>query len=280
MADSKFMSQGCSSKDVVCIDTYRVLDSCRDKDCFENVKVYLTSFGQEIIERTNIVRAKYSKVLSAYIDIDEVPFNCGFYQLSIKLFVKLICEACLGGGNIQEFEGICVLEKKVILFGSSGSVSVFKSDGGACNAFCPTENCGKCSGGTTLPIAVIETVDPVVLDTKVVEPSRCHCHSCCSCCDIPESVLCYVNGDIVDSGNENTLVVTLGLFSVIRIERPTQLLINAAEYCVPEKECIEAAEDNPCSIFRNMPFPINEFCPPSAKALQNQSKNGSCGCGN
>lgn len=279
MADSKLMSQSCSSKDVVCIDTYRVLDSCRDKDCFENVKVYLTSFGQEIIERTNIVRAKYSKVLSAYIDIDEVPFNRGFYQLSIKLFVKLICEACLGGGNIQEFEGVCVLEKKVILFGSSGSVSVFKSDEGCNNSFCPSENCGRCSGGTTLPIAVIETVDPVVLDTKVVEPMRCHCHSCCCCSDIPESVARYVNGDLVDSGNENTLVVTLGLFSVIRIERPAQLLINAAEYNVPEKECIEATEESPCSIFRSMPFPINEFCPPSARALQGQNRNSSCGCG-
>ena len=32
-------SQGNREKDMVCIDTYRVLDSCRDKDCFENVRV-------------------------------------------------------------------------------------------------------------------------------------------------------------------------------------------------------------------------------------------------
>ncbi len=278
MADSKFISQGCP-KDVVCIDTYRVLDSCRDKDCFENVKVYLTSFGQEIIERTNIVRAKYSKVLSAYIDIDEVPFNCGFYQLSIKLFVKLICEACLGAGNIQEFEGITVLEKKVILFGSQGSVSVFKSEDGCNNAFCPSESCGRCSGGTTLPVAVIETVDPVVLDTKVHEPSNGCCTCCCCLGDIPDGVARYVNGSLCDSDSSNTLTVSLGLFSVIRIERPAQLLVNAAEYSVPEKQCVEAKEDDPCSVFRSMPFPINEFSPPSVRTLQGQNKNGSCGCG-
>lgn len=43
-------------KEMVCIDTYRVLDSCRDKDCFEDVRVYLTCYGQEIIERTCAVR--------------------------------------------------------------------------------------------------------------------------------------------------------------------------------------------------------------------------------
>ncbi len=276
MTDGKFSSRNCETKEMVCIDTYRILDSCRDKDCFENVKVYLTCFGQEIIERTTVVRAKHSKILSTYIDIDEVPFNCGFYQLTVKIFVKLIFEACIGAGNVQEFEGIAVLEKKVILFGSSGSVSVFKSEGG-CNAFCPTYSCGKCESATTLPIAVVETVDPIVLDTKVIEPSRhCHCHVCCSCCDIPDHVTKYVCGDLCDPEDSNSLYVSLGLFSVIRIERPAQLLVNAAEYCVPEKQCVEAKEDDPCSIFRTMPFPVKEFCPPSK--CDGNSGCSSCGC--
>ena len=50
-------------KESVCIDTYRVLDSCRDKDCFENVKVYLTDFGQEIINHTDNIRAKWTNIL-------------------------------------------------------------------------------------------------------------------------------------------------------------------------------------------------------------------------
>ena len=39
-------NSGGGSKDMVCLDTYRVLDSCRDKDCFEDVRVYLTAEGQ------------------------------------------------------------------------------------------------------------------------------------------------------------------------------------------------------------------------------------------
>ena len=45
-------------KETVCIETNRILDSCKDRDCFENVRVYLTDMGNEIIERTNSVRTK------------------------------------------------------------------------------------------------------------------------------------------------------------------------------------------------------------------------------
>ena len=34
------------------------------------------------------------------------------------MYVKLIFEACISQGNVQEFEGIAVVEKKVVLYGS------------------------------------------------------------------------------------------------------------------------------------------------------------------
>ena len=58
------------------------------------------------------------------------------------------------------------------------------------------------------------------------------------------------------------LFVTLGFFSVIRIERPGQYLINATEYSVPEKECVSGDEEDPCAVFEKMAFPVNEFSPP------------------
>ena len=164
--DSKFCSNP-HQKENICIDTYRVLDSCRDKDCFENVRVFLTEFGEEIIDRTSAIRAKCAKIVSAYIDINDVPFNRGFYQLNIKMYVKLIFEACISHGNIQEFEGIAILEKKVILYGSEGNVNVFKSEEGI-TGFC---NCHPCDGNrsSNLPRAILEVVDPIVLNVKIVE---------------------------------------------------------------------------------------------------------------
>ncbi len=271
-----------SSKENICIDTYRVLDSCRDKDCFENVKVYLTDFGEEIIERTSVIRAKCAQISSAYIDINDVPFNRGFYQLNIRIYVKLTFEACVCPGNIQEIDGIAVVDKKVILFGSEGNVNVFKSefgDSGFCKKSCEVNN------SHSQPIAVLEAVDPIVLGVKVVEPKRFACSCCCCIDDIPESVLGCVSGPLCERDNK-ALVVSLGFFSVIKIERPAQILVSALEYNIPEKECITASEDDPCTLFRAMSFPVNEFSPPVINTcgcsvpVNKTSKDSRCGCGN
>ena len=103
-------------RETACIETNRILDSCRDRDCYENARVYLTDMGQELIENTGQVRVKECCIAWTYIGIDPVQFNRGFYAITIRFFVKLICEACVRGGRGQEFDGIAVLEKQVVLF--------------------------------------------------------------------------------------------------------------------------------------------------------------------
>ena len=74
MAENKFSCvPGCSpARETVCIDTNRVLDSCRDRDCFENARVYLSDFGNEVLEHTSSVRAKSAKIVWTCIDIEPV----------------------------------------------------------------------------------------------------------------------------------------------------------------------------------------------------------------
>jgi hypothetical protein len=67
-------------------------------------------------------------------------------------------------------------------------------------------------------------------------------------------------GGLCDEGSRY-LAVSLGFFSVIRIERPEQYLINALEFSVPDKECVPAETGSPCDAFRRMAFPIDEFAP-------------------
>ena len=252
-----------SQKESVCIDTYRVLDSCKDKDCYEDVVVYLTDFGKEIIERTTALRAKSACVVYANISVDPIHFNRGFYQVSIRIYVKLRFEACIGRSNVQEFEGIAVVEKKVILYGSEGNVSIYKST--AEDSFCKHPDLSGAECSSNLPIAVFEVADPVVLGVKVEKERKTSC--CCSCSDIPDSVCCTLSAPISDCEDGKILTVSLGFFSVVRMERPTQLIVNASEYCVPDKECVACEEDDPCSVFRNMKFPVNEFCPPSLSSI-------------
>ena len=113
-------------RETVCIDTLRVLDSCRDRDCYENVRVYLSELGREIIEHTASVRTKCAKILWTFVGVDPIRFNQGFYQVTVRFFIKVDLEACMGLGRNQEFSGICVVEKKVVLYGSVGNVSIYR----------------------------------------------------------------------------------------------------------------------------------------------------------
>lgn len=275
MADNRFPcggpDKGPSRSEMVCIETNRILDSCRDRDCFEDVKVLLTEFGNDIIEHTTNIRAKNACISWTYIGIDPVKFNRGFYSVTIKFYVKITFEACLCGGRSQEFDGIAVLEKHVILYGSESNVSIFKSNPDASD-YCAVPE--PCCASKNVPIAVVEVVDPIILNSKVHEAEE----PCCCCCDdVPERVSSHVNGSLCDS-HGRYLTVSVGIFSVVRIVRPAQYLINATEYCVPDKECISREDDNPCAIFRAMAFPNAEFCPPPMMPPPHHDHGGKCGC--
>ena len=284
MAENRFpCASPSNSREMVCIETNRVLESCRDRDCFENARVYLSDFGNEVLEHTGAIRARSAKIIWTYIGIDPIQFNRGFYAVTIRFYVKIIFEACVGGGRSQELEGIAVLEKRVILYGGESGVNIFKSS--ACNNdFCalPKPDCGE----KNVPTAIVEVVDPVLLTTKIMEKgSECNC--CCCCCqenDLPEAVLSSLEAPLLfdedaDHGRR-FLTVSLGIFSVVRIVRPAQYLIQATEYCIPEKECQAVEEDDPCCVFRSMPFPTAEFCSGGISAsTQLGDRSSKCGCG-
>jgi hypothetical protein len=239
--------------------------------------VFLTDFGNEIVEHTNSIRVKHASIVQSAIHLEPVQFNCGFYSVYIRFFVKLVLEACVGVGRSQEFEGLAVLEKKVILYGGESNVCVFKSNPDA------TDFCGEpsvCGMSRNVPLAVVEVVDPIVLDVRVVEEQR-ECHCCCCCCDIPQNVGSCIGGQLNDTCRRY-LAVSLGIFSVIRIVRPAQYLIQATEFCVPDKECVAPKEDDPCCMFRTMSFPVHEFCPAAAPLLPVHPGTGEgrsrCGC--
>ena len=66
-----------------------------------------------------------------------------------------------------------------------------------------------------------------------------------------------------DDGGRRRFYVTLGQFTLVRLERDTQLLIPVYDYCIPQAECSCGDQEAPCGLFRNVAFPIGEFFPPS-----------------
>ena len=277
--------QGRCQQECVVFDTDQVFDSCRDRDCFEDVRVWLDELGQSIIEHTNQVRTRSAVICGSSISVEPVQLSRGFYRITVRYYVKLELEACLTGGcacgqgsgfgpRLQCFSGIAAVEKSVVLYGGEGIVHVFRSNE-AGDGFCQKPCCGEM--GSNLPTAVVETVDPVILGTRVVEPAAVCC--CCLCADIPATVSESV-GNLCEEGSRY-LAISLGFFSVIRLERPGQFIVNAIEYSVHDKECMPVDDGSPCEAFRRMAFPFEEFVPGKAApaVCERGDHAGDAGCG-
>ena len=55
--------QNGSDSGSACIETSKIYDSCRDKECIENLRVYLTEAGQCLVDRAMNIKCKKSEII-------------------------------------------------------------------------------------------------------------------------------------------------------------------------------------------------------------------------
>lgn len=110
-----------------CIETKKVYDSCRDKECIENIRVYLTEAGQSLLERAIDVKCGKTEIIWIYSDVEPVQFNRGYYSVDLKFFFRVTLNVFTGVGRPTRVEGLATFDKKVILFGSEGNAKTFRS---------------------------------------------------------------------------------------------------------------------------------------------------------
>ena len=127
----------------------------------------------------------------------------------------------------------------------------------------------------------MEAIDPVILRARIQEVCQCHRPACsCQGTSLPQPVAEAFDDELVLSGQNRILTVTLGQFSLIRLERQTQLLIPSYDYCMPEKACCDqgcGVPENPCEAFSRMQFPVQAFFPQSDRERV-CGRNSGCGC--
>lgn len=277
----------CTIREAVCIHTGKIYDSCRDKDCIEDIRVYPTRGSQEVIDRALSVRSGRAELLRAYIDVEPASYNRGFYSVDIRYFYRITAEAFVGTGRPAEVSGLAVFSKRVVLFGSEGTAKTFSS------RTCAGEDC-RGFGRAGLPEAVVEAVDPIVLGLKLMDPCDCGCicggagPAAGTCTgeneltDLPPDISTCFDCDLSFENGIRRLYVTLGQFSIVRLQRDTQLLIPMYDYCMPTRECVsgeEECEDDPCEIFRQIRFPVGDFFPPSTlPGMEENREDGGCKC--
>lgn len=254
---------GC--KEAVCVDAGRVYDSCADKDCAENMQIYFTDRDQMLIDHAISVRPKSAEVLTTCIDVEALPFNRGYYSCDLTFYFEVTLEV-FSGHNMPctTVCGIAMFSKKVILFGGEGGVKVFRSE------FCPEHHDRQEMPTRNMPRCAVQVAEPVVLSAQLVD--ACDNRCCCGCCgSIPESVQRRFGGCFADSREGKTVLVTLGVFTIVQLIRNVQMLMPVYDFCMPSKECTPNSE-SPCDLFRKMTFPVDEFFPPKCE------KGNACGC--
>ncbi len=263
--------------EAVCIHTKKIFDSCRDKDCIEDLRFYPTVAGQDILNRAQSVKGGQAELLYTYINVEPVVFNRGFYTVDMRFFYRVTLNAYCSCPRPVEVEGLCVFDKRVILFGSEGNAKIFSSQ----MRIDALDR--QMLEQSNMPVAVVEAVDPIVLDAKLVE---CCENRCCDCdiCEIPACVCQCFGCELTMGDDYRRAFITLGQFSIIRLERDSQLLMPVFDYCMPDKDCSCAggccANEDPCELFQNISFPVEEFFPPNSlnSCCDYEGTKHHCGC--
>ena len=138
-------------REAVCIHTKKIFDSCKDKDCIEDLRVYPTCGSQEVLDRALSVKAGTAELLYAYIDVEPVGFNRGFYTVDVRYFYRITADAFIGAARPIEVCGLAVFDKRAILFGSEGGAKSFSSDS-------PSVCSCQALMGSSLPTAHVEAI--------------------------------------------------------------------------------------------------------------------------
>lgn len=250
------VEDSCGIREAVCIHTKKIYDSCRDKDCIEDLRFYPKLPYVDVLSRALSVKGGSARLLHVYTDVEPVSFNRGFYSIDLRFFYCVTLQAYTSGPIPVPVEGLCVFDKRVILFGSEGNAKIFSSE---LREDAPDRPFQR---QTNLPVAVVEAVDPVVLDSRIVD---CCQGNCCDCdlTEVPAAISSFFGDQLCTGDDARRVYVTLGQFSIVRLERDSQLLIPVYDYCMPEKECAGDGGEDPCGLFRNIAFPVGEFFPPN-----------------
>jgi len=241
-------------KEAVCIEAGRIFDSCSDKDCLEDLQVYFTVQGQSVIDQSSLIKCKSAEVLDVYIAVEPVPFNKGFYAVDITFYFRISFSAYASPVSTPvNVRGLAIHSKKVILFGSEGNVKTFFS--GERRVPCDPSNIGP------LPTAAVKAVDPITLGCRVTECTPMYSEPLGP---VQEEIAACFEGDYISTADPGakTVLVTLGLFTIVTLERSVQLMIPTYDYCVPEKDCLTSMNpEDPCEMFKRIKFPVNDFFP-------------------
>ncbi len=280
-------------KEAVCVEVQRIFDSCSDRDGIYDLPVTLNLDSDPITEDMHTVRVRSAEVEVTCIAVDNVMLKAGYYAVDITYRFSIIAEAFSNGfcqkASGTKLCGTATWNKRVILFGGESNTKVFTSEDKLIPSVLP-ECCGSfCQDfNMTMPKATVKVINPVALEAKFV------CLPVHKGCYVPDVKACCCNMPPVHTSNEDcccqspafppkpiplyekTLVVSLGLFSIVQLSRPVSLIVPSYDYYMPHKECINGntVQESANDIFDRLEFPTEQFFPTPVDDVSSSN----CGC--
>ena len=148
------------------IHTRKITDSCRDKDCIEDLRVYLTTGSQEILDSAAGAKVRCAELLHTDIEVEPVAFDRNHYCIDITFYYQILADATVGNCRPASLYGLAVFSKRAVLCGEDSRAHIFRSD----------TRIGTCDGRTrrssNRPTAVVEVTDTNSQNTKPTHISK------------------------------------------------------------------------------------------------------------
>lgn len=110
------------------IHTRKITDSCRDKDCVEDLRVYLTRGSQALLDSAATARVRCAELLYTYIDVEPVAFDRNHYCVDVTFYYRVLADATIGAARPASLYGVAVFTKRAVLCGEDSKAHIYRSD--------------------------------------------------------------------------------------------------------------------------------------------------------
>ena len=156
----------CRPEDLRCalaIHTRKITDSCRDKDCIEDLRVYLTRESQAVLDAAGTAKVRSAELIYTAIDVSPVAFHRNHYTIDLTFYYKILADAAVAPCRPAAICGLALFSKRAVLCGENSGAHIFRSD----------------RPGTidnSLPTAVVESMDtnPLCAATETAKAPAFH----------------------------------------------------------------------------------------------------------
>ena len=169
MSDNNREALCCRPEDLreaLSIHTRKITDSCRDKDCIEDLRVYLTTGSQAILDTASGAKVRCADLLYTYIDVEPVAFDRNHYCIDVTFYYRVLADATVGNSRPASLYGLAVFSKRAVLCGEDSGAHIFTSD----------TRIGRGDGysrySANRPTAVVEVTDTNSQNTKPTHISK------------------------------------------------------------------------------------------------------------